>query len=169
MALCALGDDEHLLLISIHHIVADGWSIGLLIDELMTLYAAYRRGGPSPLPELSIQYVDFARRQRAKMDGVHRQQLREYWLHALADLPDEGTLPIDYVRPAVTTFRGDRYYFTVPNETVEAIGALSRSESVTPFIILLTAYRSCCTGARARPIWWSARLCRRATGRIPSR
>lgn len=140
IALCSLGADEHLLLIAVHHIAADGWSIGLLIDELLTLYGGYTRGRPPSLAEPPAQYVDYARRQRAKVHGTYEQQLREYWLRALADMPGELALPLDYVRPAVNEFRGERHCFTLPRDVADAAVALGRSEGVTPFVIMLTAY-----------------------------
>ncbi len=112
-ALVRLTDDDHLALLTLHHIIADGWSMGVLLHELATLYAAFVAGRPSPLPDLPIQYADYAVWQRETLarstgDGVSPldRQLA-YWRERLADAPAALDLPTDRPRPPVQSSRGD--------------------------------------------------------------
>jgi hypothetical protein len=100
-----LDPTDHILLLNLHHIIADGWSIGILIREIITLYAAFNFGKPSPLPELPIQYADFAHWQREWLQEEVLQSQLSYWRSQLANLPILN-LPTDRTRPAVQTYRG---------------------------------------------------------------
>ena len=102
----ALAAREHTLLVNLHHIVSDGWSMGILFHELATLYGAFCQGAPSPLPELPIQYADFAVWQREWLSGERLAAELDYWRRQLAGIPESLELPFDHPRPAVESFRG---------------------------------------------------------------
>ncbi len=138
-----LGDLDHAFLLSMHHIIGDGWSFGVAAGELATLYGAYRRGdpSPSPLPALPIQYADYALWQRGWLQGALRARLADYWSERLAGVtPLE--LPTDRPRPPIRTFRGAIQAFKIPAVVSEPLGALCRNEGVTPFMLLLAAFQT---------------------------
>jgi amino acid adenylation domain-containing protein len=139
-ALLRLGTQQHVLVLMLHHIVADGWSTTVLIREVAALYAAYARGLPDPLPALPIQYADFAAWQRAWQHGPALTTQLAYWRGQLANLP-ALELPTDTPRPAIQTFRGAIQVFTLPRTLVDEINALSRREGVTLFMALLAAFQ----------------------------
>ncbi|MDB4894665.1 MAG: amino acid adenylation domain protein, partial [Firmicutes bacterium] len=131
---------EHVLVMIMHHIISDGWSAGVLVREAAALYAAFAAGQPSPLPELPVQYVDFAAWQRNWFAGdVHAQQL-QYWRRQL-DGVAVLHLPTDHPRPAVPTRQGATASFTLTGQLTERLKALSRQEGVTLFMTLLAAYQ----------------------------
>jgi amino acid adenylation domain-containing protein len=139
--LVRLAESEHVALLVVHHIVTDGWSMGLLMRELTTLYAAFAQGQPSPLPALPIQYVDFALWQREWLRGPARDHQLTYWKEQLQGLtPLE--LPLDRPRPPVQTYRGATQTLTLARELTDALAALSRSESVTLYMTLLAAFQA---------------------------
>ncbi|HEX8116317.1 MAG TPA: condensation domain-containing protein, partial [Pyrinomonadaceae bacterium] len=141
VTLIRLGEREHILLLCIHHIVSDGWSSRVLIGELVTLYDSFANGRPSPLPELPIQYADFARWQREWLQGdVLRTQI-EYWRRQLAGAPAVLELPTDRPRPAVQSFRGARESLLLTKEQAAALQSMSRGEGVTLFMTLLAAFK----------------------------
>ncbi|MET0646492.1 MAG: amino acid adenylation domain-containing protein, partial [Pyrinomonadaceae bacterium] len=137
--LLAVADDEHVLLLTMHHIVSDGWSMGLFIRETAGLYAAYRAGLPSPLAELPVQYADFARWQREWLSGAALDRQLEYWCGQLRGV-GALELPTDYPRPAVQTHRGAREAIEIDAELSEKLRQLSRREGVTLFMTLLAAF-----------------------------
>ncbi|HEX2077184.1 MAG TPA: amino acid adenylation domain-containing protein, partial [Longimicrobium sp.] len=140
-SLLRLGAQEHVLLLSMHHIVSDGWSMGVLYRELSALYEAYREGRESPLPELPVQYADYALWQRKHLrDGVLEGQLA-YWRARLADAPALLELPTDHPRPAVQTFRGATVTAELSLELLERLQALGRSEGATLYMTLLGAFQ----------------------------
>ncbi|HSR70509.1 MAG TPA: amino acid adenylation domain-containing protein [Acidobacteriota bacterium] len=141
IALFSTGPDEHQLSISIHHIVADGSSLDILIREFLQLYNDYTQGLPSSLPEPPIQYHDFARRQRERLRGAFKQRLLDYWEERLRGMPERVQLPHDYGRPAFNEFRGKRLYFEVPSDVAESLARISRQEGATLFMTLLAAYK----------------------------
>ena len=104
--LVRLGEQEHVVLLTMYHIVMDGWSLGIFIRDIATLYEAFIEGKPSPLPELAIQYADFALWQRAYLQGEVLDQQLAYWRRQLSGAPTLLDLPSDHPRPAVRTFRG---------------------------------------------------------------
>ncbi len=140
--LMCLDHEEHLFLVTQHHLVTDGWSLGVFCRELSVLYDAFARGAPSPLPELSIHYADFVHWQRQWLQGDVHQALLDYWKNQLADSPAVLELPLDRPRPRVQTFRGARPPMELPPPLVEALHALSRQEGVTLFMTLLAAYQT---------------------------
>ncbi|MBO0798422.1 MAG: AMP-binding protein, partial [Blastocatellia bacterium] len=142
VSLLELDDEEHVLLLTVHHIVTDGWSMEVLFREIATLYQACATGIPSPLPELLIQYADFAHWQRQWLQGDILQTQISYWKQQLNDIPHIMELPTDYPRPAVRTFRGARQSMVLPKALSEAIKGLSRQEGVTLFMTLMAAFQT---------------------------
>ncbi|HYV80007.1 MAG TPA: condensation domain-containing protein, partial [Streptosporangiaceae bacterium] len=145
ITLLALAGTEHVLLLTAHHIVSDGWSMGLLMGELGTLYGAASRGEPSPLPDLPIQYADFACWQRRWLAGDVLAAELAWWRDRLAGMPVLD-LPTDRPRPAVQTARGASFRFPVPeNEPAawaEALRSLAHRARATPFMALLAAFQT---------------------------
>lgn len=138
--LIQLGDQEHLLSLTVHHIIADGWSMGVLAEEVAVLYRAFTTGVDSPLPELTIQYADFAvwQRQWLQTEAVTRQL--DYWKRQLASLP-LLKLPASKVQSEDPSYRGGVSYFLLDQNLTDDLKALSRSEGVTLFMTLLAAFQ----------------------------
>lgn len=136
-----LADDEHVGLLSMHHIVSDGWSTGILVRELATLYATFSVGGSSTLPALPVQYADFAQWQRRWLQGEVLEAQSAYWREKLASLPGPLDLPTDHPRPPVQTFHGAHQSSVLPRPLQERIKALSRQEAVTQFMTFLAAFK----------------------------
>ena len=136
--LLRLASSEHWLLITLHHIVTDGWSWGVLKRELTALYNAYDRGEASPLAPLPIQYADFAAWQRESLHGAMLEKQLEYWREALAELPVLD-LPADRPRPAMGSHQGGRIRFEVPEPLTRALRSLGLRENATLFMTLLAA------------------------------
>jgi hypothetical protein len=111
--LLRLSSEDHVLLFTLHHIVCDGWSVGVLVREVSALYAAYASGEVSPLPELSIQYGDYAVWQRSWLEGDVLETQLSYWRNQLSDLPTLE-LPTDYPRPSVQSYRGSSASLRIP-------------------------------------------------------
>ncbi|HKI00340.1 MAG TPA: amino acid adenylation domain-containing protein [Thermoanaerobaculia bacterium] len=137
--LLRLGVDEHVLLVNLHHIAADGWSAGVLVRELTALYGAFAAGRPSPLPPLPGQYADFAAWQRSWLEADAERQLA-FWRQRLAGAPAALELPADRPRPAVSDPRGGRYAFALPAGLSRDLQALARREGATLFMTLLAAF-----------------------------
>src|SRR5437660_330780 len=135
------GTSEHVLLLLLHHICSDGWSNGVLIRELSALYTAYSTGSPSPLPELSIQYADFALWQRNRLQGTELAKQLTYWRNQLASMPTILELPTDRPRPPIQQFRGTQFFFTLPPSLSVGIKRSSQQKGLTPFMTLLAAYQ----------------------------
>ncbi|HJT57689.1 MAG TPA: amino acid adenylation domain-containing protein, partial [Ktedonobacteraceae bacterium] len=138
--LLRLEQQEHLLLLTMHHIISDAWSMRVLIGELSSLYNAYVQQQPSPLADLPLQYVDFAAWQRGWLQGAALDQQVDYWTRQLrgAAVLD---LPIDHVRPAVQSFRGAHQSHWLPSELSQQLQQLSQRQSVTLFMTLLAAFQ----------------------------
>lgn len=139
--LLRLDAEEHVLLLMMHHIASDGWSMGILNGELSTLYRAFAAGKPSPLPELPIQYADFAVWQRQWLQGETLQAQLAYWKKQLDRVP-ALKLPADRPRPSLQTYRGAKRSVRLPQALSEALKALSRREGVTLFMTLLAAFQT---------------------------
>ncbi|CAM2064007.1 Amino acid adenylation domain-containing protein [Sulfidibacter corallicola] len=137
--LIQLDSEDHVLLATMHHIISDGWSLGVLVHEFTTLYEAFAADRPSPLPELAVQYADFALWQRDVLqDEVVRRHLA-YWSEQLKDLaPLE--LPTDHPRPPVQTHRGANEGFRISADLAERLRAISRDQGVSLFMTLLAAF-----------------------------
>src|SRR5262249_46792532 len=131
---------EHLLLLTLHHIVADGWSAGILVRELEALYVAGCAGRPSPLPELAVQYGDYAVWQRQWLEGEVLERGGDYWKEGLRDVPPLLELPADRPRPAVRSQRGGTARFAFAAELAVRVQELSGRLSVTPFMVLLAGF-----------------------------
>lgn len=132
--------DEHLLLLTLHHIVADGWSLGILLRELSILYQAFARGQPSPLPELPIQYGDFALWQQQRMSTPDLRGQLDHWREQVADLP-ALVLPIDRPRPERPSMSGERQHVILSREVTDSLVDLSRREGATLYMTLLAAFQ----------------------------
>jgi len=140
--LLRLGDEEHILLLTMHHIVSDGWSMGVLFRELGALYEAFSGERESPLEELPIQYADYAVWQREWLRGERLEKHLSYWKEQLAGAPAVLELPTDKPRPAVQSFYGTRQFSVLSKNLSQALNELSRRESVTLFMTLLAAFQT---------------------------
>jgi len=141
-SLLRLAEREHVLLLTMHHIVSDGWSSGILVREVAALYQAFRSGQPSPLPELPIQYVDYAAWQRQWQQGELLEAQLAYWRQQLQGAPRALELPTDRPHPKMQTFRGANYTFALPRGLSESLKGLSRREYATDFMVLLAAFQA---------------------------
>ncbi|HXI03876.1 MAG TPA: condensation domain-containing protein, partial [Candidatus Saccharimonadales bacterium] len=141
-----LGAEDHLFLLTMHHIVSDGWSMGVLVREIAALYEAYAGGKESPLGELPIQYADFAVWQRERLSGERLERELGYWRERLTPLPPVLELPADRPRPAVQSFRGGMAEVKVAAELAERLKAVSREEGATLFMTLLAAFDALLSG-----------------------
>ncbi len=139
VALLHLSETEYVLLFTMHHIISDGWSVEVLIKELLTLYEAYSLGEVSPLPELPIQYADFAIWQRQWLQGEILEQLLSYWKKQLENLPTLK-LPTDYPRSLTPTYQGSAQTFTISSTLSQQIKTLSNQQGVTLFMTLQAAF-----------------------------
>lgn len=138
--LLRLGETEHVLLLTIHHIISDGWSVGVFVRELAALYEAYAAGHASPLRELSIQYADFAGWQRSWLQGERLEEQLSYWSAQLAGAPPLLELPTDRPRPPVQSYRGGHETLLVSESLSRSLKELSRREGSTLFMTLLAAF-----------------------------
>jgi amino acid adenylation domain-containing protein len=138
--LVRLSATEHVALVNMHHIVSDGWSLGVLIREVGTLYGAYVAGLPSPLAELPVQYADYTLWQRGWLAGERLEQQVAYWKEQLAGAPAALELPTDRGRPAVQSFAGASYPFALSPELSSGLLELSRREGVTLYMVLVAAF-----------------------------
>src|SRR5215212_2362064 len=135
-------DEQMVLLLTMHHIISDGWSVGIFFRELSALYEAWHRGRrESPLPELAIQYADYAQWQRERLSGAALAELLGYWREQLAGAPGVLELPLDRVRPAVQSFRGETRMFQLGEELTRRLRELSQRQGVTSFMTLLAAFK----------------------------
>ena len=142
ITLLRLADQEHVLLLTMHHIISDGWSVIVLVHELATLYRSILSGESSTLPELPIQYADFAIWQREWLKGEELERQLSYWRDQLADAPSALELPTDRPRPSVQTFSGACEMLITPKELSEGLRRLSRQQGVTIFMTLLAAFQT---------------------------
>jgi amino acid adenylation domain-containing protein len=136
-----LAAEEHVLLLTMHHMISDGWSHGLFWRDLAVLYEAFDTCKPTPLPALPIQYADFACWQRQWLRGEALETQLTYWKQQLAGLATLH-LPTDYPRPAVQTFRGARHPMVLSQSLVEALKVLSQRHGVTLFMTLLAVFQA---------------------------
>jgi amino acid adenylation domain-containing protein/FkbM family methyltransferase len=140
--LLRLTGDDHVAALTLHHIVSDGWSMSILIREVVALYAALAAGRPSPLPELPVQSADFSLWQRSWLTGEALDDELSFWRRQLAGLPPLLTLPTDRPRPAVQSFRGASWPVRWTAELNRQIQALGRREGATLFMVLLAAFQA---------------------------
>ncbi|HEY0375487.1 MAG TPA: amino acid adenylation domain-containing protein [Pyrinomonadaceae bacterium] len=141
VSLIRVGEEEHVLLCTMHHIIGDGWSILVLMREMKALYEAFSIGAPAPLAGLSIQYADYAAWQREWLQGEVLERQLAYWERQLRDAPPVLQLPADKPRPARQTYRGESRTLLLPGELGQSLKELSRKESATLFMTLLAAFQ----------------------------
>ena len=141
-SLLKLSDAEHILTLTMHHIVSDGWSVGIFARELITLYEAYSRGEEAELPKLPVQYVDFASWQRDWLQGDVLEKQLSYWKPQLAGRLPVLQLPTDRPRPLVQSFKGATRFFELPESISEGLNNLSREEGATLYMTLLAAFKT---------------------------
>lgn len=134
--------DEHILVLVMHHIAVDGWSVGILFRELVAHYDAFSRGLESPLPPLPIQFADYALWERSQFSGEKMERQLDYWTRQLASVPPFLNLPSDKPRPAVQSSHGARYYLHLPGLPIDALKAAARRESATLYMALLAAFQA---------------------------
>jgi amino acid adenylation domain-containing protein/non-ribosomal peptide synthase protein (TIGR01720 family) len=139
VCLVRLGPEDHVLLLVMHHLICDGWSLSVLMREWVALYQAYREGRPSPLPELEVQYADYALWQRKWLQGTVLDRQLTYWREQLSEMPAALELPTDRLRPGTPSFKGAQHGFTISKECVRGLSELSRREGVTLYMVLLAA------------------------------
>ncbi len=140
-SLLRLAEEDHVVLLTLHHIVGDGWSLGVLVREIAALYPAFAEGRPSPLPELPVQYADYAVWQRSWLRGEVLEGEIGFWRRQLAGLPALLELPTDRPRPAVQSYRGAVRPVWLPAALARRIEELGRREGATPFMALLAAFQ----------------------------
>ena len=133
-------NDEHVVLLTMHHIASDGWSLGILTDEVNTIYSALIDKLEPELKPLEIQYVDFAAWQRSRLSGEERSDLLGWWVEELQDAPELLNLPLDKARPSEQTFNGEVLSAEISASLGKQLNALAAEEGVTPFILLETAF-----------------------------
>jgi amino acid adenylation domain-containing protein len=138
--LARVAEDEHVLMVTLHHVAADGWSVGVLVDELGALYRAFAAGRPDPLPPLPVQYADYAAWQRRWLEGEALGREEEYWRAALAGAPERLELPTDRTRPLEQDFTGAAMDFALDAELTAELGALARRHGATLFTTLLAGW-----------------------------
>jgi amino acid adenylation domain-containing protein len=135
-----LAESDHVLLLTMHHIVSDAWSIGILVGELSELYKTFSSGSTSPLPDLEVEYTDFADWQRRWLDAGALDRQLGYWRRRLAGAPQSLELATDRPRPAVQTFRGASRPVALSKATSQALLAMSEALGATPFMTLLAGF-----------------------------
>ena len=139
-SLLSFDSDDHALLVTVHHIAADGWSLGILVGELAALYAALGRGEPAALPELPVQFADHAAWQRERMQGESLDRQLAYWREHLRGAPAHTELPADRPRPRVQRFRGERVHLALDAELAGQLRALGSAQGATLFMTLLAGF-----------------------------
>ncbi|HEX8906044.1 MAG TPA: condensation domain-containing protein, partial [Longimicrobiaceae bacterium] len=135
------GDEEHVLWMAMHHIASDGWSMEILYRELAALYATAVRGDEAPLPELPLQYADWAVWQRERLQGDALERELAWWRERLAGAPALLELPADHPRPPMQTYRGAQERFELAPGLAERLEALARGEGATLYMVLLAAFQ----------------------------
>ncbi len=140
LLLVRVGDDEHVLAIFEHHIAFDGWSDEILCAEVSEVYRALGEGRAPVVPDLPVQYGDFAAWQQARLAGDRLAKLHSFWRDYLAGIPGRTPLPVDTERPPRQTFEGARVYVDIPADVLVPLTALCRAESATPFMVLLATF-----------------------------
>ncbi|MFC7277323.1 amino acid adenylation domain-containing protein [Paractinoplanes rhizophilus] len=138
-SLVRLGADDHVVMLGLHHITTDGWSTGILAAELVRLYLAFAAGAPDPLPELAVQYADYACWQREMLTGDEKDKHLAYWTQRLHDAP-ELDFPSDRARPAAPSWSGSIVGATLPEQLRADLTALARGEQATLLAVLLAGF-----------------------------
>lgn len=131
--LIRIKNDAFVVLVTMHHIATDGWSIGILIKEFSTLYTAFSRGEKNPLADLEIQYSDYARWQQGWLKNETLAELKNYWLGQLEHLPPVHSLPLDHIRPKIQTFKGNTIYSKIDRKALNELKNICDKEGATLF------------------------------------
>ncbi|PYP84307.1 MAG: non-ribosomal peptide synthetase, partial [Candidatus Angelobacter sp. Gp1-AA117] len=139
--LVRMDDNDHVLRLTLHHSICDEWSLGVLMEELEQLYVAYGRGEESPLPELQMQYGEYALQQKQELDEKKLQQQMEYWKEQLEGMPQVLELPTDYGRPAQMSFRGGMLARDLQGDLLKGLNAVGRGEGASLFMTSLAAFQ----------------------------
>ena len=141
-ALIRLNLEDHMLILTMHHISSDGWSLGILLREVATLYEAFATGKPSPLADLEIQYVDYVNWHQQWFQGEVAEKQLSYWKKQLEHAPTLLEIPADRPRPALQSYHGDRYSLRLPMDLTASLKSLTRQEGATLFMTLLAAFQT---------------------------
>lgn len=141
VTLLKLDKAEFVVFLTMHHIVSDGWSMEIFIRELVSIYTAFCKSKPSPLPELSIQYVDFATWQRQRLQGEVLEKQLSYWKQQLPGTLPVLQLPTDFPRSRIQSFRGANKTFTISDDLTQKIRTISQTEGATLFVFLLAVFK----------------------------
>ncbi|MBD8093605.1 non-ribosomal peptide synthetase [Pseudomonas fluorescens] len=142
VSLLRLAQDEHVLVLVQHHIISDGWSMQVMVDELVQLYTAYSQGQALQLPAMPIQYADYAKWQRDWMEAGEKARQLDYWRELLGGEQPVLELPFDQQRPAVPSHRGARLYIALPTPLLDDLKSLAQRQGVTLFMLLLASYHA---------------------------
>jgi amino acid adenylation domain-containing protein len=137
--LVRMAESDHIVFFNLHHIICDGWSLGVLVRETMVLYRAFNNDKPPPLPPLVVQYGDYATWQRSKLQVTAVQRQIAFWCERLADAPTSTDLPFDHPRPPDRSFRGKRRGVTLERQLVTKLRLLCQREQTTLFIVVMSA------------------------------
>ena len=140
--LLRLADDDHVLQLTMHHIISDAWSAGIFLQELGVLYEAFCAGSPSPLPELKVQYADYAAQERQWLQGEVLDKQLTFWRERLKGMPPVLELPLDRPRPASRTFRGAHETLHIASVQLNLVKALARREGATLFMTLMAVFQA---------------------------
>ncbi|KZL01846.1 Dimodular nonribosomal peptide synthase [Pseudovibrio sp. Ad5] len=135
-----LADEEHVWLVNLHHIAADGWSIGLFFNEVTAHYNAYHKGISPDLPPLSMQYADYVQHHKTERNSSREQQQIQYWTDKLENLPDLLELPTDFPRPAEQTHNGAHFELTLDDNLSGRLRLFCKKRSITPFALYLAGF-----------------------------
>ncbi|WP_459748810.1 condensation domain-containing protein, partial [Pseudomonas sp. 3A(2025)] len=133
--------EEHVLVLTLHHIVSDGWSMPIMVDELVQLYVGYSRGQAASLPDMPIQYADYAIWQRHWMEAGEQERQLAYWQAQLGGEQPVLELPLDHSRPVVRSYTGDNLGIELPTDLVRALKQLAQGQGVTLFMLLLASFQ----------------------------
>jgi len=139
--LVVLGEQDHVLVMMMHHIIGDVWSVRVVMKELAALYEAFSAGRPSPLPELPIQYCDYSTWQRDWLQGEALQSQLAFWKQKLMGMPEALELPTDRPRPPVQSIWGAKYFLKIPKELTDTLRAIAQEEKASLFMTLLAAWK----------------------------
>src|SRR5829696_131922 len=139
--LVAMGEHDHVLVMMMHHIIGDVWSVRVVMKELAALYEAFLAGQPSPLPELPIQYCDYSTWQREWLQGEALQSQLAYWKQKLIGMPEALELPTDRPRPPVQSIWGAKHFLKIPKQFTDTLRAIAQEEKASLFMTLLAAWK----------------------------
>ena len=141
VSLLQLSDEENVLALTEHHLIHDGWTQGVFVSDFLAIYTAFSQDQASPLPELDIQYADFAYWQRQWLSGEFLEKELAYWKQQLSGTLPVLSLPTDHPRPAVQSFRGAEHTLLIPAKLADALRSVSRQQGVTLFMTMLAAFK----------------------------